>query len=798
MAEASAQTVYASDAHGNVVYDNGTVVFVRPFPVGNVVYKTSTDYDDLGLGILFAFARSFINTVQSEPFPFDILKGMMNGEFNFSENYMEVVNYAMGLAVCLAIGLLFVLLFAMCGCCLCCCRNCCGNCGGDGEQTFDPNEGCKRMGYGQFLFMMAACMFVAGCCVYVTNDQFASAVSFANSTTANNLDDIETYISNTIDEFNYLLVDLYSLIHEAIVQDIDKLGTLVEEALEDILNVDAVFDSVHELDTSVDAVSTSLSQVRSDLNTLKAAVSSLSTALDTLANDVDSTTAGCPSDCSPNQCSLIDSDDIRGSAMNTSNLPNLDSVQIAVDDVKAANLSGLADSAESSLDQISVTVDSDTASVRTAVNTTMSDYAVLIQGATGSVLTDMQNALPVADTKKLLGGYFATAQEYDIYRQYVGMGLAGAFMALVGLLVLGMMLGVLCDDKKKLPTERGFCSNCGGCLIMVAVMLMFLLGPPLMLLTTISFLLGGLFEKTCQPLFDLSIFSEFVDTGAIPGFSLGLLLLGNSSVNLRMYDILLGCRADKAPFDLMKLNTKIPLDDYLNYTKYLSGLDENLNNISNVDISSYKVLTPAMEQALTNLQNSGINSINFTDIDNQLNQSASSFNTGSAISTMTTIKSQCVDPTKAALKASLAILEADLAPVDGNINTSLTVGRAANDRIQNNMTDLLTEVYNEIGRCTPLWNLYRSFTVMLCNYGVDALNGFWFSLGWGLFFFIPVVIVGVTLSGFYSTMTKIKGWPDPNCPPGTAEKRLVGQSKTAHMQDDDLNCQCSPAPVALP
>ena len=37
---------------------------------------------------------------------------------------------------------------------------------------------------------------------------------------------------------------------------------------------------------------------------------------------------------------------------------------------------------------------------------------------------------------------------------------------------------------------------------------MFALGPFMMMLTTLSFLIGGLFEKTCQPMIDLTIFSE--------------------------------------------------------------------------------------------------------------------------------------------------------------------------------------------------------------------------------------------------------------------------------------------------
>ena len=38
----------------------------------------------------------------------------------------------------------------------------------------------------------------AACCVYVTNDQFTNALSFANSTTSNNLDDIDMYMTNTV------------------------------------------------------------------------------------------------------------------------------------------------------------------------------------------------------------------------------------------------------------------------------------------------------------------------------------------------------------------------------------------------------------------------------------------------------------------------------------------------------------------------------------------------------------------------------------------------------------------------
>ena len=58
-----------NDSNGNNVYDNGTVSWVS-VPVGNAAYITENYYNDGGLGTLFGFSRSFINTVQPNDFPY--------------------------------------------------------------------------------------------------------------------------------------------------------------------------------------------------------------------------------------------------------------------------------------------------------------------------------------------------------------------------------------------------------------------------------------------------------------------------------------------------------------------------------------------------------------------------------------------------------------------------------------------------------------------------------------------------------------------------------------------------------
>lgn len=58
-----------TDRYGNVAYGNGTISWADP-PSG-YPYKTTNNYDPgQQLQLLFDTVRSFVNTVQSQPFPF--------------------------------------------------------------------------------------------------------------------------------------------------------------------------------------------------------------------------------------------------------------------------------------------------------------------------------------------------------------------------------------------------------------------------------------------------------------------------------------------------------------------------------------------------------------------------------------------------------------------------------------------------------------------------------------------------------------------------------------------------------
>ncbi|WAR21163.1 hypothetical protein MAR_015137 [Mya arenaria] len=99
---------------------------------------------------------------------------------------------------------------------------------------------------------------------------------------------------------------------------------------------------------------------------------------------------------------------------------------------------------------------------------------------------------------------------------------------------------------------------------------------------------------------------------------------------------------------------------------------------STIDLSAFSILTPDMETALTDLRDSGLGDIDF-----------------------------------AAINSTAAI------------NATLLTAEEADDQLQNNITGVLTDVYNEIGLCLPIWNVYDSFVSIVCNYMVESLNAFW-------------------------------------------------------------------------
>nr|XP_058961373.1 prominin-1-A-like [Pocillopora verrucosa] len=59
---------------------------------------------------------------------------------------------------------------------------------------------------------------------------------------------------------------------------------------------------------------------------------------------------------------------------------------------------------------------------------------------------------------------------------------------------------------------------------------------------------------------------------------------------------------------------------------------------------------------------------------------------------------------------------------------------------------------NSLAKCKPVANIYDATIVIICKQALYPFNGFWFSIGYCLFFFIPAIIFCVKLAKHYRRM----------------------------------------------
>ncbi|CAH1782883.1 unnamed protein product [Owenia fusiformis] len=797
-----------TDSNGNTILENGTIIW-GPLPAPSTPYKTNGTYDSGGLAMLFAFARSFVNTVQPNSLPFDMIQQLMAGTFDISSDYMELVNYAMGFAITFAIGILYVLFLPICGFCFCCCR-CCGNCGGSSTQSMDENAGCKRMGYGLALFLMSLCMGAAMGCTYYTNERFNSALDAIGDNIDNNFDDIDVFLNNTAEQFKYMAVDMYAVTAQGIRNDLSGIGPILGGSIVSSLGliVDPTLDSIINLHKIILNVVDKLDNVNTKISNVKTAGNDLNSALETLKDDITATKLGCSSCFPPQACNNVD-ESVLALGIDFETLPDLSGVSSSMSAITSQNLTQMALDGRAILDNIPTMINDTVGSLSDSVSGTMDEFSGMISGMVDGFINTTLGALDISAVKSDVGGYIDLAKDYNVYRWYGGLGLMGVFGLVIFCFLIGLFCGVAGYDKQALPTERGCMSNCGGCCLMLGVTIVFFVGSLLMLLTTVLFMVGGNMEKICQPLSDMTIFKDFLDKGGIPSFNLGEMLLSNSSVEFKLNDVFIGCRANQAPFRLMHFDSLIPLDDYLDYKKYLPDIDSQFDNMAtSVNLSSIVIITPETEQLLVDFRDSGAGSIDFATFTSVLSLNLTSFDFTALSQVFRGVGDTCgaspvtqaqwyahadeMDRINFEEKVTLSNAMANLTTaldglqtaVDGivpAVNGTLVSAVAMQTQIQTNATasivtaavgykdrilgyidqfatKALDLVNNELAACKPVWNLYESFTLILCKWTVDSLNGFWFGLGWGILFFVPCIFVAVKLAKHYRRMDDCEGF----------------------------------------
>uniref|UniRef100_K1R0F5 Prominin-1-A n=1 Tax=Magallana gigas TaxID=29159 RepID=K1R0F5_MAGGI len=779
-----------TDSGGNTANANSSIKWA-PLPSFDSYKAGDIEYDSSGLAPLNNFAKSFINgAVFPLGVPWDLMEKAIDGTLmtDITANYMNFGGYG----ACIVIGFLFIFIFPLIGLCFCCCRCCCSNCGGKMMQhNEDVKADCKRRTFAIILFVLIAFTGAGMICVYLSNDQMSTALNNFDDVVVSNMDDLTTYASNVVKETKYIVNTNFNFTTSVITRDLDR----------------------------VTQIAAALTTLNTTLGDVKVKAEILSSNLTTLKTDIDTaiTSAGCPG--APN-CP-----DTSGVVMgfDTNDFPDISGPLSSISSVENQNLSAIIIQASSEIENIPERVTNET-------RTTVSDLKTMVSNFSGEIdplieqVENIQDSIStngtIADIKKQVKDMVDVGSTYDKYRWYGGVGLTSIVLLVVLLQILGLGFGTCSQNSNTRPTERGCVGTSAGKMLMAlwtryTSSSMVLRTAPYLVkcsLTTLALTLGS--ANFCSS-------HEANDT------------LVSGSLHR-------DCQGGAAAFKALKLNNLFDVSTLTNFTK--SEVDK-----INIDLSTVKIMTPSLLDQLNEMKNA-IN-VNFTKFREELGKSTTGQNMSALADQLDTLAGSCSPGCNAATQTSLRDLATRTRSIESNelanLTTALTqlgpdlntlestvngtdtdVDNCINNFniseifVQNNGSDVvkneakkfadriigivtsfaddaLYALDNEIGKCTPIWNLYNTlFVISLCQYTVDSLNGFWFSLGWCIFFFIPSIIFSTKLAKHYRRMSQLDNdYEDDKdelqLPEVSSDKYHILHNKV-HPEDKEWNGSKSP------
>ncbi|KAL4231430.1 Prominin 1 [Mactra antiquata] len=810
-----------TDSVGNYA-DNASTITWADLPAGGSYITSEPKRISAGLIPFNDLVHWFINLVFYHGIPDELIEKALDGELmdDVVSNYTSYIQLFMGYVVCVGLGVLFLLIFPIIACCFCCCRCCCGNCGAKNQQSpEDANSKCKRCTFILIVGISSVFIFVGTVCVFVNNNNISTMIGNIPDGFSANVADMKTFANNTANSATHILTYNFDFLKAAIFRDFDNVGYLIgvpfKEDIDTNTNFTGTLANLAVLANTTLTINDSLTDVEVKKANFETSLSELNTSVEAVKANIDaifvSCSGSCPATGKPDyQSASVDID--------TSLFPDLTAPRTSVDDALAQNLTEQIENATREFDDIPNTVQNEANSSLTDLKNTINDFNDTIDDVITQI-SDVNDDINGPDDTynlnewiDLIQEYADMAKNYDNFRWYFGVTMSTLCLLVFVFGSFGVLLGFFGSSVKDPPSKRGCISNCGGIFLMICYIIIFSISTIMMLLTWITFVPGSpMYKIICEPITNLDVLENYVtlynDRQVDPGkYFLGDMILDNDTIPLTVSGILSDCRDGQSGFYAFKLDEIYDLDELLNYTDHIDIQAEiDAINISLSDVSIY----PTDLQTQLNDINDAVN-ISFADFYAELGNNISTTNLSSLADDLDAYAATVIDPYKTNLEAeatelrridneeytyvqsNITALNASVANMESTVSTIPTLIaqldsglQTADDYIQNNGSDviktLLTDyanrltgivdsfisylksaILNDLGSCRPLWNFYNSLLVhTLCYNTIDIINGFWFSLGWVLFFFMPAMIFSVKLKKYFRIMDEIPDEPPP-------------------------------------
>ncbi|XP_053161013.1 prominin-1-A-like isoform X2 [Hemicordylus capensis] len=667
-------------------------------------------------------------------------------------------------------------------------------------QKQTKNTDCKRQALFVSVLAVTTILLAGDVCAYVSNHRMSQVIGKSFSTLNNTVDNLDTFLNSIPQEIDFIVDSSSVPINEANESLLDIGQTLGAKILTQLgRGANTALDKAEKLLGVIGKMEQELQTINKSSSHLQQLQKELAENLTTLGKAINKTLQ----DCGP-PCQNVSVGKLEPGA-NFSMVPDLSRPLQLITNLTSSNPNATIAEARKALEDIPEKVSNQTQKV---VSDAQGHLRRLKQEigkirSNFSILSNIKNITKfLDDLTKDASSYEPVIVKFNGYRWIVCLILCCLVLLIIICNVLGLLCGPLGLNPRVLPTKRSCLSNSGGDFLMAGVGFSFIFSWLLMTVVLLTFFIGGnMYTLLCRSWASGRLLQFLETPGLFPDLNPAQLLHLNSS-EVTLSSLYNNCSNNAPLWSTLHLDEVYPLDGTLNISEFTKDFDSALNKL-NVSVNTPDLLSDKQKSLLQDLgKKEGLLDLNFTSALEELNKGwmqedltalaekleKLANQSGIDSTTRDQLRAHATElrniqstadssfhPEIEILKTSILSLQESISNVSGLVNSTLT----AVEEAQRFMTQKATEVVKnessafvhlllgffesyldwaksiirgQMARCGPVaWTLDSVHTIV-CNYTIDSLNAFWFSLGWCTIFLLPSIILAVRLAKFYRRM----------------------------------------------
>ncbi|XP_075063479.1 prominin-2 isoform X2 [Mixophyes fleayi] len=752
--------------------------------VGNNQNISVVRRDSEALAPLYRMQRLFLNAVQPNPFPQELLRVLLTNTSSLETS--EVVKYEAGYVTCAVITVLFSIFILVFGITFCIfqCR---------GRRVL-PCEGIICQPTPVFLgLLFTLCFLFAGlvCTFYLnqkTHEEVGTGVQDLTRTVQNfrfSVSSIPQAIGKVVSEFSVPKTRVFADLHSfspAINQTVtDKVNNEIRPLLEAALQTAGELEAAAQI---VVDVNMTLVDLQNRENSLMAALITHRENLLEVLSD-----ANC--DNCEEAANIVQSVQL---GLNNSKIPSIGEYVNKLSNVRKINLRGIFQKVLQALDQM-------TNLVRAQTSTSISDITIALNKTEQEIKTYAGNipiyqyidriAVTLLNFEDKTTSYGEEVERYEYYRWVLGVVLCCIILLITTCTVLGLLFGVvglylLQDYANSRQRQRD-----GMWFLLIGVYLSFLFSWLLIIFVFITFLIGGNAQTLlCKHWVNGDIYKFLDDPGNLPK-NINLKRQLGLRDNSNFTDMYKQCKRGAPIWDVLQFSNPIDLDSAFNITQYTAQLQTKIDNFT-VDVSGLNMISTIAVQVLLDYNNSGVDQVPFDTILAQIQMPLLTVDIGefslaleslSSIQSNATIRSQ-LEKEAAALRdlqnTTIRDQEADVRKLNNSLRSLAVMAPTLKVGIERTIQDINTlkgpllngtiallkneskclldqaigyfsqylkwvkqTITQNIASCRSVSATLDNARVIVCDHVTDPWNGFWFCLGWCTILLIPNIFLSL-------------------------------------------------------